>query len=79
MATARLRDVAMAHRDREPERADVLGGLLGEHHAAVHAARAAERDVELALALGQVVGQQELEEREPALEEDRGLRLVEHE
>ena len=60
-------------------RLEVVGGGLGQRHAAVLAARASHGDGELLLALGHVAGHDDVEQRAPLLLELLRLRTVQHE
>src|SRR5512132_584122 len=61
-------DVAMHEHGRQATRADPRGELLGEDDRAMVPARAADGDREVALPLGDVAGERDLEERLEPLE-----------
>ena len=58
--------------------AQVVASHLGEHDAAMLAARAADGDGELLFSFGDVTGHNAIEQSLPALEEDLGFVLVKH-
>src|SRR5436190_16620477 len=71
-------DVAVADVDAEVQAGEPGGQLLGQHHAAVAAAGAADRDGQVLLALAHVAGQGDLEQVAQAVHEQLGLVQAEH-
>src|SRR5439155_702827 len=70
----RLNQVAVGYLGAVPGAAEALVDLLGDHHRPMMAARAAERDREIALAFTDVVRQQIDQKVGDALDELDGLR-----